>query len=37
MGGLVDGKWQRGEVASTSSSGHFERPETTFRNWITEE
>lgn len=35
MGSLVGGKWQRGAVAKTSESGHFERPDSTFRSWIT--
>jgi putative glutathione S-transferase len=35
VGSLVDGKWQRGDVAKTSSSGHFERGDSAFRSWIT--
>lgn len=35
MGSLVDGKWQKGDVAKTSSSGHFVRADAVFRNWIT--
>src|ERR1700755_3134138 len=35
MGGLVDGKWQKGDVAKTSSNGRFERDDARFRNWVT--
>ena len=35
MGGLVEGRWQRGQVASTNAAGHFVRGESVFRNWIT--
>ena len=35
MGSLVDGKWQRGDVAKTSASGHFERGDSTLRHWVT--
>jgi len=35
VGGMVDGRWQEGEVAATNASGQFVRKEAQFRNWIT--
>ncbi len=35
MGMLVDGKWQKGEIASSGKGGAFKRRPAQFRNWIT--
>jgi putative glutathione S-transferase len=35
VGSLVDGTWQKGDVAKTSSGAHFVRDDAIFRNWIT--
>ena len=35
MGQLVDGKWERGNVAPTSGSGRFQRQSSQFRSWVT--
>jgi glutathionyl-hydroquinone reductase len=35
MGVLVDGTWRDDWYDTTSTGGHFERPPTRFRNWIT--
>jgi putative glutathione S-transferase len=35
MGSVVDGKWQRGDVAGTNADGQFVRAESAFRNWVT--
>lgn len=37
MGGLVDGKWQTGDVAHTDDKGAFVRSGAQFRNWITQD
>lgn len=35
MGKLVDGLWQSGKVATTTKDGSFDRPDSSWRNWIT--
>jgi len=35
MGKLIDGIWQSEQSVAETSHGHFKRPDTTFRNWIT--
>ena len=35
MGMLVDGKWQIDDVRSAGAGGHFVRPQTVLRNWVT--
>jgi glutathionyl-hydroquinone reductase len=35
MGMLVNGKWQSDDVRGATADGHFERPQTVFRNWVT--
>ncbi len=35
MGSLVEGKWQKGDVAPADAKGHFVRADAHFRNWIT--
>ena len=34
MGVMIDGEWQAGDVAGTSSDGEFERKATSFHDWI---
>lgn len=35
LGQLVDGKWQTAPVIPKGEGGHFQRTESSFRNWIT--
>ena len=35
MGLLIDGIWQAGETTQATREGHFLRPESAFRNWVT--
>jgi glutathionyl-hydroquinone reductase len=35
VGSLVDGKWHTGDVAKTSSSGHFERDDPHYTGHVT--
>ena len=36
MGLVVDGKWQVDEAYQADAKGAFVRPQSKFRNWITE-
>ena len=35
MGLLIDGVWQTREEQPFKPKGHFERPSSVFRNWVT--
>ena len=35
MGQLVDGEWKTEETIAKTSEGRFQRPSSTFRNWVT--
>ena len=35
MGSLVEGRWQAGEVGKTATGGHFQRKDSSFRDWVT--
>ena len=35
MGQLIDGVWHERRIKAEGVGGRFERPETTFRNWVT--
>jgi glutathionyl-hydroquinone reductase len=35
MGMMVDGKWQIDDLRGAGVGGHFVRPQTVFRNWVT--
>ena len=37
MGLLVDGKWQDKWYETRSNDGHFKRPASSFRNWVTQD
>lgn len=35
MGSLVEGRWQAGEVGKAAAGGHYQRKDSSFRDWVT--